>query len=666
MHIASCRIHCNYVHIAMPVRREGEEMRIELGIIGTGRIAGRFVEMVHRYFPEQVSIAGVYNPNKESAEAFAKNNAIAFADDELGDFLDAMTRLGSGSSEKTAKAVYIASPHQTHYAYAKCALEAGFHVLCEKPMTLERVQAEEVFALAHANNLVLMEGIKTKYCPGFQKLEEVAKSGIIGDIVDVEAGFTRIGPTDSREYWDDEYGGSFLEFGRYPMLPIYELLAASHQNEKMDISFHTILSDIAMDKYTKAQIRWVDEEGFETCLATIKTGLGVKSEGELLISGTNGYIQVPSPWWLMKKFVVRFEDPKKTMEYTAEYADSGLQYELQNFLERIRMRSTAQNGVGNWEAETEAASQSIWCADIFERFLKYFSNWKKRPGYQARKIAFATEKKDKEIGIWAHRGCSMQYPENTLLSFQKAAEIKGICGIEFDVQYTKDKQLVVFHDETLDRVTNGTGYLRDYTLEELKQLYVWEKEKIPTLAEVFALLKPYCIENGLRLNIELKTGIWRYEGIEQMTVGMARQYGLEDYIVYSSFLPESIVRIKQINPNAETGILARDVSECLRIWRAIGCDALHPSSAGMDCRDICFDKKEKYLLREDGGERCFDIKEELLPRADDGAIRHHVRMWNSTEPLYGSGKSWKEKDLLRFERFGITDIITNVPEYYLT
>ncbi|MGN0345693.1 MAG: glycerophosphodiester phosphodiesterase family protein [Lachnospiraceae bacterium] len=656
-------------------------MRVELGIIGTGRIAGRFVEMVHRYFPEQVSVAGVYNPNRESAEAFAKKNAITFFSDEIGDFLEKMSRRNTESSEKTAKTVYVASPHQTHYNYAKCALEAGFHVLCEKPMTLKRVQTEELFAIARTNGLVLMEGIKTAFCPGYKKLVEVAKSGVIGDILDVEAAFTRIGPTDSREYWDEKFGGSFLEFGRYPMLPIYDLLAAFHEKHAMEVSFHSIASDTAMDKYTKAVMSWKDADGLETCLATIKTGLGVKSEGELLISGTTGYIQVPSPWWLTKKFVVRFENPNKTMEYNFEYADSGLQYEMQEFLDRIEMKVSGLQGPDG-KQELEDAAQSVWCTNIFEKFRDYYFDLKKLQGYQDRRQASSSHEGKKSIGIWAHRGCSMEYPENTLTSFREAAKLDGIRGIEFDVQYTKDRQLVVFHDETLDRVTNGKGFLRNFTLEELKQLDVWSEEKIPTLAEVFVLLKPYCLEKGLLLNIELKTSVYRYEGIEKMTADLVREYGLENYIVYSSFLPDSIVKIKEIVPEAKTGILARDMSECLRINNKIQCDALHPSSAGIDCsvysgdvpsvtRSVPLSHETKVLFSQ-GNEECSQA-EGTFSRPEGTTLEPNlwagtflpVRMWNGSEPLYGSGKPWKEKDLLRFERFGITDIITNVPEYYI-
>ena len=109
--------------------------------------------------------------------------------------------------------------------------------------------------------------------------------------------------------------------------------------------------------------------------------------------------------------------------------------------------------------------------------------------------------------IWAHRGCSQRYPENTLLAFEKAAAIKNLTGIELDIQLTRDGELVVIHDERVDRTTEGIGYVRDYTLHQLKRLHIYADENpvqtIPTMEEVFDLLEER-LKSGLKLNIELK------------------------------------------------------------------------------------------------------------------------------------------------------------------
>ena len=128
-------------------------------------------------------------------------------------------------------------------------------------------------------------------------------------------------------------------------------------------------------------------------------------------------------------------------------------------------------------------------------------------------------KEKSKMEIWAHRGCSYCYPENTLQAFKAAAALP-VTGIEFDVQLTKDKKVVVIHDERVDRTTDGNGNVRDFTLQELQALKIKAPsgfERVPTLEEVLELLKPYCLKKNLRLNIELKTSRVRYEGIEVPT-----------------------------------------------------------------------------------------------------------------------------------------------------
>lgn len=119
--------------------------------------------------------------------------------------------------------------------------------------------------------------------------------------------------------------------------------------------------------------------------------------------------------------------------------------------------------------------------------------------------------------IWAHRGCSKHYPENTLLSFQKAIELDKLTGIELDIQLTKDGELVVIHDERVDRTTEGIGRVVDYSLSELKMMNIYPNQKIPTLIEVFELIGDR-LKRGLKLNIELKNSIFPYEGMEEKVV----------------------------------------------------------------------------------------------------------------------------------------------------
>ena len=151
-------------------------------------------------------------------------------------------------------------------------------------------------------------------------------------------------------------------------------------------------------------------------------------------------------------------------------------------------------------------------------------------------------------------------PENTLLSFLHALE-SGVDGIELDVQLTSDGHLVVIHDEKIDRTTNGKGYVKDFKLNEIKQFSAgvkfshlkfynetaWSKELIPTLEEVLELITPY----GIELNIELKTNVFPYEGIEEKVVSMVKKFDYEDKVVYSSFHLPSILKLKKIDPHSK-------------------------------------------------------------------------------------------------------------------
>lgn len=158
-------------NISSTMLREQNKRIQKIGIIGTGRIAGRCVPEMQAV--SGINVQGVYNPHIQSAEKFAKKWEIeTYADIE--DFFD------------DVDAVYVASPHQTHYQYVKTSLEHGKHVLCEKPMVLKKEQAEELFAFAKTQGLILFEGIKTAYCPGFEKLLGIAGSGMIGNIKYIE------------------------------------------------------------------------------------------------------------------------------------------------------------------------------------------------------------------------------------------------------------------------------------------------------------------------------------------------------------------------------------------------------------------------------------------------------------------------------------------------
>ncbi|MDD3172307.1 MAG: glycerophosphodiester phosphodiesterase [Herbinix sp.] len=165
----------------------------------------------------------------------------------------------------------------------------------------------------------------------------------------------------------------------------------------------------------------------------------------------------------------------------------------------------------------------------------------------------------KRTQVWAHRGASGYAPENTIEAFQKAIEM-GADGVELDVQMTKDNQLVIIHDETVNRVSDASGWIKDFTYEELSKLNVnkkfpeYGKVRIPTLEEVYLLLK----DTNLSLNVELKNGVVFYEKLEERVMDLTNRYGLQDRIIYSSFNHYSVMKLKELDSCVQTGFLYED------------------------------------------------------------------------------------------------------------
>lgn len=180
---------------------------------------------------------------------------------------------------------------------------------------------------------------------------------------------------------------------------------------------------------------------------------------------------------------------------------------------------------------------------------------------------------------FAHRGFSGKYPENTMLAFEKAYEA-GADGIELDVQLTKDGEVVIIHDESVDRTTDKTGYVRDYTLEDLKALdasYVYigkiGKNPIPTFREYCQWVK----DKGLITNIELKTGVFEYDGIEKKVLDILQEYHLEDQVIISSFNHFSILRMKEIAPQLKYGLLSETwIIDAGKYTENLGIPCYHP------------------------------------------------------------------------------------------
>lgn len=232
--------------------------------------------------------------------------------------------------------------------------------------------------------------------------------------------------------------------------------------------------------------------------------------------------------------------------------------------------------------------------------------------------------------VYAHRGASGVCPENTMSAFRRAVEL-GATGIETDVQMSRDGALVICHDEKLDRTTSGKGLLASRTLDELKSLDAgswfgssFAGEKIPVLEELLALVA----ETGIRLNVEIKSGVVLYPGIEAALVESVRRYNLSGQVIFSSFNHYSLVECKKVAPEIPTGILY--IEGLVDPWvyaKYVGVNALHPLFHG--------------------------VRPELVAGAHQAGLL--VNTWTVDEP----------KQIAGMLQCGVDGIITNYPDRVL-
>lgn len=296
--------------ISSTMLREETQEVFRMGIVGSGRIARRFVPETK--VVNSVEVTAVYDPNIDNLNNFSKEFGIKGFLDNFQSFLNEVD------------AVYIASPHLTHYQYTKDSLYAGKHVLCEIPFVLSASEAKELYDYAEANNLVLLEASKTAFCPSFNHLVTLVKSGVIGEVIDVKASLSKMVSAPTRELDAMQAGGAMNEHAPLTLMTIIKLLGKDFSY----VDFHSKVEN-GVDIYTKVVINYPHA----TSSATL--GIGVKTEGNLVVSGTKGYIYVPAPWWLTSFFEVRYEDQTKNKKYFYSYDGEGLRYEIQEFVSMI-------------------------------------------------------------------------------------------------------------------------------------------------------------------------------------------------------------------------------------------------------------------------------------------------------------------------------------------
>lgn len=226
-------------------------------------------------------------------------------------------------------AVYVVSHPERHYHDVKRALNAGKHVICESPIALKVEQYRELRQLAADKGLALEDAIKTAYSTAYSRLLVLAKSGRIGDIVSVDAVCTSLGDGAAETGADlSKKQNSICDWGPTAMLPVFQLLGTDCRQ----IHISSIIIDEALnyDGFTKIDFL------YKNAIASVKVAKAAKAEGELIISGTKGYIYVPAPWWKTDYFELRFEDPSLNKRYFYQLDGEGIRYEIAEFAKTIK------------------------------------------------------------------------------------------------------------------------------------------------------------------------------------------------------------------------------------------------------------------------------------------------------------------------------------------
>ncbi len=309
--------YCQVVYLERTAGISSTELRAEavslnLGLVGKKRTLTKFI----------------------SESSFVNGVNVKYActiGDKIGNEAIKEFEYSDASYEKmlaAVDAVYITSAPSLHYEQVLKALKSGKHVFCEAPIALKESECKELFALAKEKGLILMEAVKTAYVNAYRRLLLLVKSGKIGDVISIDATCTSlkdisgVPENELAQNWN-----SICAWGPTAMLPVFQLLGTNYKNKR--ILSKCIDKGNTYDVFTK-----IDFE-YPNAVATIKVGNGIKSEGELIISGTKGYIYVPAPWWKTDYFEIRYENPAENKRYFYQLDGEGNRYEIVAFAKAV-------------------------------------------------------------------------------------------------------------------------------------------------------------------------------------------------------------------------------------------------------------------------------------------------------------------------------------------
>lgn len=309
--------YCQVVYLPRTEGVSSSEIReqkraVNLGIVGDSKYLLKIIK--ESAYVNGLKLSGICT----KAEELFKDKS-AFITDKYEQLLE------------KSDAVYIHAHPTTHYELTKKALLAGKHVLCESPISLKKAQCEELFKLADEKGLILTEALKTAYSTAYHRLLLMIKGGRIGNIVSVDDVCTSLKDYAGLERMElDSIWNSITAWGPTALLPIFQLLGTNYTS--CDMTAHYIDEAKTFDIFSKVAF------GYPSAVASMKVGNGVKSEGELIISGTKGYVYVPAPWWKTDYFEIRYENPAENKRYFYQLDGEGIRNELASFTKSIERK----------------------------------------------------------------------------------------------------------------------------------------------------------------------------------------------------------------------------------------------------------------------------------------------------------------------------------------
>lgn len=290
-----------------------EKQEITIGLVGEASSLNKFERESH--YVNGANIIGIYATNNLQLNETVRNLPIQTK--TLDDLLN------------NVDAVYIISNPLYHYEQIKKALTRHKHVLCESPIALNVQQLEELRALAKQNHCILTDALRTAHSTAYHRMLLLIKGGILGDVVSIETACTSLLNIDDERTGDSAKNwNSICSWGPTALLPIFQLLGEQYQEKR--IASRIINSKSHFDSFT--QVSFV----YPHSVASIKVGIGAKSEGQMVISGTKAYILVPAPWWKTDYFEVRYENPQNDRRFFYQLDGEGIRAEILHFIKMIQ------------------------------------------------------------------------------------------------------------------------------------------------------------------------------------------------------------------------------------------------------------------------------------------------------------------------------------------